>query len=489
MPAPTTNPSINPKVGDTSPSTRENPALVLIWSRDEPHRIGETLLFGDPKDAASILGRATPEQAASPERLDFFRQGPGSNTSMGQLVSERLSREHLLIRREGKGLHIQNIGKRAMLFNDETVTNAFVLPGQCIEIKNTILLYCTLRPPVLAPCPSLINAMPRFGEADAFGMVGESPLIWAQREQLAQAASRSEHVLLKGAGGTGAEFGAAAIHAQSGRRDRPFVARNVATFTSEIIEAELFGSAKDHPNPGMPERIGMIGAADGSTLFLDEIGELSHTLQARLGRVLESGEYQRLGDKQSRKADIRLLVATHRPEDELKPDFLARFGLWIELCGLNERPEDIPLLARHLMRKVAASDAAIASRFFEGGRADGQPRFGPVLIRALVTHRYTTHVRQLWSMLWSAILASSGDTIEIELSEGSSEPPGAFTSTVPATPAALLEEVDPAQLSPERIQACLEKTGSVEAAWRALGLRDSFQLLRLMKRYGLRAGG
>src|SRR6185369_7117992 len=120
------------------------------------------------------------------------------------------------------------------------------------------------------------------------------------------------------------------------------------------VDAELFGNVKNYPNPGTPEREGLIGEADGSTLFLDEIGELPVHMQAHLLRVLDrGGEYQRLGDSRAQRADLRVVAATNRPLDALKHDFLARLTLRLEIPSLDERRDDIPLLARHLLRRAA----------------------------------------------------------------------------------------------------------------------------------------
>ena len=132
-------------------------------------------------------------------------------------------------------------------------------------------------------------------------------------------------MLVRGESGTGKELCAAAIHGLSARGARPLVARNAATFPAGLVDAELFGNAKNYPNPGTAERDGLIGEADGTTLFLDEIGELPAAPQAHLLRVLDrNGEYQRLGDSRPRCADLRVVAATDRAVSELKHDFAAR---------------------------------------------------------------------------------------------------------------------------------------------------------------------
>src|SRR5690348_15490748 len=131
-------------------------------------------------------------------------------------------------------------------------------------------------------------------------------------------ARRPGHVLLTGASGTGKELAARAIHALSKRSGQRLVARNAATLPESLIDAELFGNAKNYPNPGMAERAGLVGQADGSTLFLDEIAELPSSSQAHLLRVLDDGEYHRLGDGLARRSDFRLVAATNRDVSSLK---------------------------------------------------------------------------------------------------------------------------------------------------------------------------
>src|SRR5262249_39430583 len=157
--------------------------------------------------------------------------------------------------------------------------------------------------PARLPAPPEAGAHP-FGEPDADGLVGESPAMWALRGAIAAAARRDLHALVLGPSGTGKELVARAIHARSARSGRPLVARNAATIPESLMDAELFGNVRSYPNPGTPERAGLIGQAHRSTLFLDEIAELPVSLQAHLLRVLDEGDYQRLGEATARKSDF-----------------------------------------------------------------------------------------------------------------------------------------------------------------------------------------
>ncbi|MBC7171702.1 MAG: sigma 54-interacting transcriptional regulator, partial [Polyangiaceae bacterium] len=248
-----------------------------------------------------------------------------------------------------------------------------------------------------------------------------------------------------------------------------------------IVDAELFGNAKNYPNPGTPERAGLIGEADGSTLFLDEIGDLPERLQVHLLRALDAdGEHQRLGESKTRRSSFRLVAATNRPLSSLKHDFLARFTHRVALTGLGERREDIPLVIRALLRRAAATTPSIGSRFFErrGGEL-AEPRIAPSLIIRLVRHSYDHHVRELDRLLWVAISSTREDFLDLtpevlaELGEADdNDAPGA-------------EARDPGSLTKGEIEAALASSANVSAAARALGLKNRFVLHRLIRKHGL----
>jgi DNA-binding NtrC family response regulator len=265
---------------------------------------------------------------------------------------------------------------------------------------------------------------------------------------------------------------ARALHALSERAGRPLVARNAATFPETLIDAELFGNAANYPNPGMKARPGLIGEADGSTLFLDEIGELPASLQAHLLRVLDSGEYHRLGESSTRRAEVRIVAATNRDPAALKHDLLARLVLRVAVPSLVDRREDVPMLAHHLLAQTIREDAEIGERFCDD---DGRPRVAPGLVAALVEHGYTLHVRELASLLWRAIASSLGSVIELT---------EALEAELARGPAP--EAIAPETLTPEEIEAALQRNEFVqERAWRDLGLKNRFVLIRLLRKHGI----
>jgi DNA-binding NtrC family response regulator len=361
-----------------------------------------------------------------------------------------------------------------MFVNGVRVDRATVRAGDTVLLEHELLLLATLRP---ASMPALraaatVDAFP-FGGPDAFGIVGESTSAWALRELIAFHAPRDEHALILGESGVGKELVVRALHALSRRRGRPLVARNAATLPEGVLDAELFGNAKNYPNAGMAERAGLVGEASGSTLFLDEIGELPHDLQAHLLRVLDSGgEYQRLGDATARRADLRVVAATNRPESALKHDLAARLPLRLFVHGLADAREDIPLIARHILKRAASRDAELAARFLG---PEGEPRWSPLLLDRLLRHRYTLHVRELETLLFSAMSAAPGDLLELSSAVEA-------RLDVPDTKAGADE------LTREIVQEALERCGgNQERAYRELGLKNRDVLYRLMKKFALAA--
>ena len=436
-------------------------ALVIVWSQSEPGRIGQTA-FCAP-DARSVLGRGAARPDDLGPRLAFIHDRPGPSPEPVPLASPGLSRAQLVLSAHDGELRIERVGKAILRVNGRSVEQATIGPSDVIEIDKELLLACVARAPAalrggLAPDFA-------FGEPDDFGFVGEGSRTWVLRDAVAAAARRPAHVLVVGPSGSGKELIARAVHALSARAAAPFIARNAATLPAGIIDAELFGNAKNYPNPGMRERKGLIGEASGGTLFLDEIGELPESLQAHLLRVLDAGEYHRLGDDRPQRADIRMVAATNRGRAALKHDFAARFPTEVPVPGLDERSEDVPLLARFLLRRLASSDHAVERRFFDGG----EPRVSPDLVMALMAHTWTGHVRELESLLLIAV--SESDAHFVALTRG------------------VRERVQTARREPPtaaEVEAALsEAGGNVSRAFRGLGLPSRDALNRLIRKHGI----
>jgi MoxR-like ATPase len=458
------------------------PALTILWSADEPHRVGEVALV---PAGPCTLGRMEPSRGETIRRLVFCRQRPGRTDITGPLQSPRISREQLALERTAQGaLALRNVGRAPLLVDGREVDESVVEVGSVLELEGRLLLGVLVRPTSLpAPAPGIALDFHPFGRADRQEFIGESPASWILRERVAFVAARRAHVLVRGASGTGKELVARALHDLSERRSKRLVSRNAATIPEGLVDAELFGHVKNYPNPGMAGREGLVGEADGGTLFLDEFGELLESVQAHLLRVLDDGEYTRLGDSCPSRADLRLIAATNRGDEAFKHDVLARFKLQILVPDLNARREDVPLLVRGLLSKIGRQDRSIAERFFPDEDPEEPARVSSGLMRQLVTHDYKTHVREVEALLWQSLQNSRGDVLEpIDL-----DPPS-LDATPSAQPRPHL--VDPSSLDAATIQACLHRHGGrQEPVWRELGLSSRHVLTRLVKKYGLDVKG
>ena len=461
-------------------------ALVLVYCSEQPERLGEVLWA--PQRGAAMLGRGGVRPDDPLPRLGLHRLRPGQCLPTAPLEFRWLSRHQLSLSRVGEQLLVENVGRCPLLLRGLEVPSGPhpLTPGEVLELGPHLAFLCARIPRELPTWPGCI--LHPFGGPDQDGIVGESEATWELRRTVQFLAPRQGHVLIQGPSGTGKELVALALHAGNGRRG-PFVSRNAATIPEGLIDAELFGNIRDYPNPGMPERRGLIGTAHGGTLFLDEIGELPEALQAHLLRVLDSGEYQRLGEGQTRHADIRLIAATNRPEASLKEDLLARLPLRIHTPPLGTRRADLPLLVQHLLRGIAAREADLARRFF----VDDQPQLSIGLLRELLLRDYRTHIREVEALLWQSMVASPEGVLL--------PPPPAPVSATAAHPAAAAPATaggqtgadwrgwvgQPASALPAAvIQACLDDhNGNQEEAWVSLGLSSRHVLGRLIRRHGL----
>jgi two-component system nitrogen regulation response regulator GlnG/two-component system response regulator HydG len=451
--APTTPETDHPAEPGSVP--RMVPALAVAWCGQEPWRMGEVFLGPEPRSReAAWIGRGAvvPGQRlrSSPGRLRLGQWEPSPPLELPALSRQQLSLQAVGAQR----LRLENHGRCALQVNGQTVSSAEVAPGDLVQLGKQMLLICVRRT-TSAPAWDRPEPPFPFGEPDGHGLVGESDVIWQLRRQIAMVAERPGHVLVTGATGTGKELVAQAIHARSPRSALPLVSRNAATLPETLIDAELFGNARNYPNPGMADRPGLIGEADRSTLFLDEFAELPASAQAHLLRVLDAGEYQRLGETRRRVADFRLVAATNREVTLIKHDVLARFSFQIVVPDLATRREDVPLLVKHLARDIRAPG---------GGE---WPEVSLETMRTLMGRTYLAGVRELRALLWQVLT----DRQPVE------------PAPAPATPVA--SEM-PDALSPANIQRCLDQNnGAIEQTWRALGLSNRFALLRLIKRHDL----
>ena len=283
-----------------------------------------------------------------------------------------------------------------------------------------------------------LNAIQNFDDLGLGGgfdrILGESPPVRALKARAARVAAMEAPLLILGETGTGKELIAHACHRASPRRDKPFLALNCAAVPENLAESELFGYAPGSftgaQRGGKP---GLLELAHGGTVFLDEIGEMSAYLQAKLLRFLNDGSFRRVGGEREQKVDVRVISATHRSLETMVADHSFREDLFYRLNvltlsvpPLRERGQDILLLARHFIARAAA----------QARRPPG--RLTPAAAAALLANRWPGNVRQLENVIFRAVTMSDGgalDAADLELAGA-----GMQSAEVPAEDAESWEE-------------------------------------------------
>ncbi len=308
-------------------------------------------------------------------------------------------------------------------------------------------------------------------------MVGQSAAIQRVRRAIEQVAATDSTVLVTGETGTGKELVARAIHARSGRRGRVLVKVNCAALPAGLVESELFGHEKGAFTGALTRKIGRFEVANGGTIFLDEIGDLPLELQVKLLRVLQEGEFERVGGMETIRVDVRVVAATNRDLEtamragRFRDDLFYRLNVFpIRVPALRERPDDVPLLARHF----ALLHATRMGRQIES--------LSPAVLDALRRYDWPGNVRELQNVIERAVILSSGEVLE--LNEWPPAAPRGASSLPPAAGVLTLAESERQQ-----ILNALEQTN-----WRVSGDRGAARLLGLkpttlesrMKRLGIR---
>jgi formate hydrogenlyase transcriptional activator len=314
---------------------------------------------------------------------------------------------------------------------------------------------------------------------DIDDLVGRSPALRAVLHQVDQVAATDVPVLLLGETGTGKELVARAIHARSGRGTRPLIAVNCAALPPPLIESELFGHEKGAFTGATQTRAGRFELADGSTLFLDEVGDLDPALQAKLLRVLQDGEVTRLGASRPQKVDVRILAATNRDLDEamragrFRTDLYYRLSVFpVTLPPLRARREDIPLLVWHF---IQARQRAL------GRNITAVP---PDVMATLVGYDWPGNVRELQNVIDRALILSTGPTLQVDEALGLVRA-GSTAKTAGAAPAGgTLEAAERAHVLTV-LRACQWVVEGPGQAADRLGLRPS-TLRHRMKKLGIR---
>lgn len=301
-------------------------------------------------------------------------------------------------------------------------------------------------------------------------MIAESEAMRPVLQLIARIGPSDANVLITGEHGTGKEVVAQTIHAVSGRALKPMIAVNVGGLAEGVFESEMFGHVRGAFTDAKIDRTGRFELADGGTLFLDEIANIPPNQQAKLLRILQTGELERLGSSRSRQVDVRVLSATNADlkkeveDSRFREDLLFRLNtVEIHLPPLRERREDIPLLAKYFLDKYAKRYRKILSGFDAGGR------------QLLLEHSWPGNVRELDHAVERAVLLAQGEYL-------SAADLGLRATRVPA---GRLEEMSLEDVESLLIRKALARHGNnASRAAEALGLSRS-ALYRRMQRYGI----
>lgn len=309
-------------------------------------------------------------------------------------------------------------------------------------------------------------------------IIGKSKSMQQVFNQIQTAAEGNISVLIQGESGTGKELIAHSIHANSLRKSGPFVAVNCAAIPEALIESELFGHERGAFTGATQRRIGKFEQANTGTLFLDEIGDMPQALQAKLLRVLQDHEFQRVGGTRTISTDIRVLTATNKDlaeaidEDTFRMDLYYRIAAFcIAIPPLRERPEDIPILANHFLKKYAA----IAGKDIRAISRDA--------LHVLMQHDFPGNVRELENLIESAVLLEATDLLQrrslpLQLLRRTSQ-----TTTEDWEDGAIIRPLD--EVEQNTILRALEVSdNNISAAAQALGI-DRSTLHRKLKKYNL----
>ena len=373
---------------------------------------------------------------------------------------EAMSRKHLRIER-GRPVTVEDLGSR----NGTVVRGSKLAPNQPVEIQLgepiaiggvQVFVEPARARPIAAP-DGIVIADPRMQQLyKVLEVVAASPL----------------RVLITGETGSGKEVIARAVHARSQRASKPFLAINCAALAEGLLESELFGHDKGAFTGAVTAKAGLFEAADGGTLFLDEIGELSAATQAKLLRVLESGEVLRLGSVKPTIVDVRVIAATHRDlrarvaEGAFRQDLYYRLdGATLVLPPLRERLGELEPLARRFATEMA------------GKLGIAPPTIRADAIAALARHAWPGNVRELRNVIERAVVMREGAALrasDLELATPTARPPAGDD---------LWSDVE--QLERQRIVDALAATaGNQSAAARRLGIARA-TLIKRIEQFGL----
>ncbi|MCD4681917.1 MAG: sigma-54 dependent transcriptional regulator, partial [Bacteroidales bacterium] len=246
-------------------------------------------------------------------------------------------------------------------------------------------------------------------EHDYNDIIGESEPLIHSLYRIEQVAATDSTVLLEGETGTGKELFAAAIHNKSKRKDKPYIKVNCASLPAALIESELFGHEKGAFTGAIQKQIGRFELANGGTIFLDEIGEIPIELQSKLLRVLQEGEFERIGNPKTIKVNVRIIAATNRNLEEhidkklFRKDLYYRINVYpITIAPLRDRISDIPLLVKHFVEQ------------FNHKMGKNIKRISQKTIKQLQAYSWPGNIRELENIIERAVILSTSSSLVIE---------------------------------------------------------------------------
>jgi transcriptional regulator with PAS, ATPase and Fis domain len=395
------------------------------------------------------------------------------------------SRRHARLRIDD-GLTIEDLGSangtRVRGRKLEPGKPVALAPGEAVAIGALVLMVQLDRLPSGASSVASASGVARSrrvpaGFAAGTGAVCEDEAMRGVYAMASRVARGTIGVLILGETGVGKEVLARAIHEASLRASAPFVSLNCAALSEALLESELFGHERGAFTGAAGAKPGLLETAPGGTVFLDEVGELTPSLQAKVLRVIETRELVRVGGVQARKIDVRFLAATNRDIEADVARGAFRRDLYYRLNGttlvippLRERPRDLPLLARHLIEALA--------RDAQRRRA---PELSPEALAVLAAHAWPGNVRELRNVLERALLLSDGSLItEAHLPREVLRPRGAPAAVPAPAPAKSAASSERSRIL-EALAAC---AGNQSRAAKKLGISRKVMLARLDK-YGV----
>jgi DNA-binding NtrC family response regulator len=400
------------------------------------------------RDAALIDLNYTRDTTSGQEGLDLLARIQEIDPSLPVIVMTAWGTVDLAVEamRQGARDFVQKPWDNTRLLTTlrtQIALGSAIRKGQRLEAENRILRH-EGAPDVIAQSPAMrpvLDVIARVGPSDA-------------------------SVLITGENGTGKSLVARSLHAASPRASKPFLTLNAGGISEGVFESELFGHVKGAFTDARADRVGRFELADGGTLFLDEIGNVPSSQQGKLLRVLETGEFERVGSSRTRRGDVRILSATNAdlPAEvaagRFRQDLLFRLNtIEIHVPPLRDRREDIPLLARHFLQSHA-------ERYRKNVAG-----FEPAAMEALLAHSWPGNVRELDHAVERAVLMSTGGAIragDLALKRG--------------VDGARLEDLSLEEVENLLVRKAMDRfAGNVSQAARALGLSRSALYRRLEK--------